>query len=76
MQGSWKTSLMGWVVLIGVFATSIKNLLDGDPSTVFDFNALLEALKAVGIGIPLGIGLLFARDKDVSSEQQRAASHK
>ncbi len=76
MEGSWKTSLMGWIVLIGVFATSVKNLLDGDPSTVFDMNALIEALKAVGIGIPLGIGLLFARDKNVSSEEQRAASKK
>ena len=73
MKGSWKTSLFGWLVLLGVLATSLKNLIDGDPSTTFDLHAILAALKDVGIGIPVGIGLLFARDRDVSTEQQRAA---
>lgn len=76
MTGSWKTSLMGWVVLLGVILTAVKNAFDGDPSTVVDFNAIIVALQQVGIAIPLGIGLLFARDKDVSSEEQRAASKK
>lgn len=76
MKGSWKTSLLGWAILVGVFAKSIAALIDGDPSTVFDFAAVLNALKEVGILIPAGIGLLFARDKGVSTEEQKAASSK
>lgn len=76
MKGSWKTGLLGWAILIGVFAKSIAALIDGDPSTVFDFAAILNALKEVGILIPAGIGLIFARDKDVSSEEQRTAHKK
>lgn len=76
MKGSWKTSLLGWIVLIGVVLTAVKNALDGDPTTVVDFHAILTALEQVGIAIPVGIGLIFSRDKDVSTEEQRAASKK
>lgn len=76
MSGSWKTSLFGWITLIGALAVGLNNLLDGNPATVVDFNAIINAFAAVGIVIPLGIGLLFSRDKDVSTEQQKAASKK
>lgn len=76
LRGSWVTSLLGYLTLLGVLLTALKNALDGDPSTVIDINAIIAALKEVGILIPAGIGLLFARDKNVSSEEQRAASKK
>lgn len=76
MKGSWKTSLFGWVILIGALVTGLKNLLDGDPTTTIDFAAILDAFKNVGFAIPAGIGLIFSRDKDVSTEEQRAASKK
>lgn len=76
MKGSWKTSLLGWAILVGVAAKSVAALIDGNPATVFDFASVINALKDVGILIPAGIGLLFSRDKDVSTEQQKAASHK
>lgn len=76
MKGSWKTSILGWAILVGVLAKSLAALLDGNPATVFDFAAILDALKEVGILIPAGIGLIFARDKNVSTEEERAAHKK
>lgn len=76
MKGSWKTTILGWLTLILAIGSGIGNLLDGNPATVVNFQAILDAFAAVGILIPAGIGLLFARDKDVSTEEQRAAHRK
>lgn len=76
MKGSWKTSLMGYATIVLVLATGLYNLLDGNPATVIDFQAIINAFAAVGILIPPAIGLIFSRDKDVSTEEQKAAKHK
>ncbi len=59
---SWKTSALGIsAILVGVGAF-LKAANDGDPSTVADMPALFAAVLA-------GIGLIFARDNNKSSEQ-------
>ena len=61
MNASWKTTAAGLVVILLAILTQARNLLDSDPATVFDLDAVLAA--------GAGIGLLFARDNNVSSEQ-------
>lgn len=59
---SWKTSALGIsAILVGVGAF-LKASNDNDPSTVADMPALFAAVLA-------GIGLIFARDNNKSSEQ-------
>jgi hypothetical protein len=62
MKGSWKTTLCG---LLGIVAAGItlvaQPMLDGDPSTAPQWTLF-------GTTIAAGVGLLFARDNDRSSE--------
>ena len=64
MKGSWRTTVLGALAVGGAVITFGKALLDGDPATVPDFDAVLAAFA--------GIGLLFARDNKVSSESAGA----
>lgn len=64
MKASWRTTLMGILTLVGVVALQLKNVFDGDPTTGFDFEAIVAALA--------GVGLLFARDNKVTSEEAGA----
>ena len=64
MKGSWKTTVMGVLTLIGAVALAGKSLLDGDPTTNPDFNEILLALA--------GLGLWAARDNSVTSKQAGA----
>lgn len=59
-EGSWKTSVLGWLMLIGSVVTQGINLLDSDPTTVFNYEAILTALG--------GVGLIAARDNDKTSK--------
>lgn len=59
---SWKTTLFGAGGLATVLFTAVSAMLDGDPATNPDWNLVL------GAAMP-AIGLLFARDNNVSSEQ-------
>lgn len=62
---SWKTTLAGILTIISAIATPVKALLDSDPATVADW----------GLAIPVvmgAIGLIFARDNNVTSEQAGA----
>ncbi len=61
---SWKTTAMGIITSLGAILTQAGALLDDDPATVFDINALWVAIAAMG--------LVFARDNDKSSEDVRA----
>jgi cytochrome b len=62
MAGSWKTTTVGILTGVGIFATQLVNVLDADPATTFSVEAVLAALAAMGIG-------WFARDNDKSSEE-------
>jgi hypothetical protein len=60
LQGSWRTSLIGWAAVLGAVGKFLTALLDGDATTVPDFDAILIALS--------GVGLMLARDNKVTSE--------
>ena len=61
-KGSWKTTLSG---LLAVFSAGVamvvQPLLDSDPATVANWSGFLPVLLG-------GVGLLFARDNGLSSE--------
>lgn len=77
LKGSWRTSLVGWLTLLGTFVVSAAiPLLDGNPSTSLDMNAIIQALANAGVVVPVWLIGLLSRDKGVSSEEQRAASKK
>ena len=59
---SWKTTTCGILGIVAAGITMIAQpILDGDPSTV-------PAWAAFGTLVATSVGLLFARDNDVSSE--------
>lgn len=60
---SWKTTLAGLLVFVGVLITQYQNTLDADPTTVFSWEAVVAAFGVF-------VGLFFARDKNVTSEEQ------
>jgi len=60
---STKTTIVGIVGGLAIILTQVYHALDADPATVLDFEAIVGALALMGIG-------WFARDKDVTSEQQ------
>jgi len=59
---SWKTTLFGAGGIATVLFSAVAALLDGDPATNPDWNLVLGAVLPA-------IGLLFARDNNVTSEQ-------
>ena len=59
---SWKTTLFGAGGLATVLFTAVPALLDGDPATNPNWDLV------IGAALP-AIGLLFARDNNVTSEQ-------
>lgn len=61
MNGSWKTSAAGIGAVLVAAGSALTAMFDADPTTVPDWGAVVAALIA-------GIGLLFARDNNVSSE--------
>lgn len=68
MTGSWQTTVAGWAAAVAIMASQIAAIFDGDPSTVFDLQAILTALGGLGIGV---LGQLARADK-VSSENAGA----
>ncbi len=57
---SWKTTLLGILVLIGAFVSGAMATFDSDPTTVIDMGEIIAAIT--------GLGLFAARDNDKSSE--------
>ena len=66
---SWRTSVAGWLALLGAAATALAAYFDNDPATVPDVAAVMDAAVVALVGI----GLLAARDNTVSSERAGAA---
>jgi hypothetical protein len=60
---SWKTTTTGALAIIAALASAAQLLLDGNPATNPDYTA-------IGAAVMAGIGLMSARDANVSSEQQ------
>ena len=58
---SWKTSGAGFAAILVAVGSAITAVTDNDPTTNIDIGALTAALLA-------GIGLIFARDNNKSSE--------
>ena len=60
-NSSWKTTLLGWVIIVGdVIAFITKSVEDqGMPST-------LSGWIPFGVGIAVGIMGIFAKDRDVT----------
>ena len=52
-----KTTIAAVAGFIGILGANVKAMLDGDPSTVADWDALF-------IAIPILLGLIFAKDGD------------
>lgn len=65
MFTSWKTTVAGWCAIAIAVASAIQSQIDNDPTTIPDW------ASAVGLLVG-GIGLLFARDNDTSSEKAGA----
>jgi len=62
---SWKTTLAGILTILSALSAPIKAIIDSDPATVADW----------GLAVPVimgAIGLIFARDNNVTSEQAGA----
>lgn len=65
MKASWRTSLFGVGGLVSVIAATATALTDGKPETNPDWGAVAGALMAC-------LGLMFARDDKVTSEEAKA----
>ena len=61
MKTSWKTTAAGIAAIVAAAASAAVALFDADPASLPDWGALGAAILA-------GVGLLSARDNDVSSE--------
>jgi len=63
MKASWRTTSAGIAAILVAVGAALTALTDSDPVTVPDWGAVVAAVIA-------GIGLLFARDARVSSQQE------
>jgi hypothetical protein len=61
-MNSWKTTTAGIGAILVAVGTAMKAMFDNDPSTVPEWGAVVAAIIA-------GIGLIVARDNNVTSEQ-------
>ena len=62
---NWKTSLSGMVMILTAIGNALNVANDGDPSTVIEWGVLIPAVIA-------GVGLIFSRDADKTSERSGA----
>lgn len=64
---SWRTTVSGIILALGLLLTNVGAFVDEDPETKGNINEVTGALLALGGAIGLG---WFSRDKNVSSEAQ------
>ena len=65
MFASYRTTIIAVLGAITVLSHQAMAVLDNDPTTVFNLDAVFQALAILGIGI-------FARDNAVSSKSAGA----
>ena len=65
MKGSWRTTALGALTILGVLVAAGKTLVDGDPLTNPDWPMVISGCMG-------GFGLIQARDNKVTSEQAGA----
>lgn len=59
---SWKTTATGIGAILVAVGGALSATFDTDPATIADWSAVVAAIIA-------GVGLIFARDNGVSSEE-------
>ncbi len=65
MNKSWKTSAAGIAGIVGMLAQALAAQFDADPATVANWGIVIPATITA-------LGLMFARDNNVTSEQAGA----
>ncbi len=60
---SWKTTMAGIGAILVAVGAAVSAQFDADPATVPDWGTVIAA-------VVVGVGLIAARDKNVTSEQQ------
>ena len=65
---SWRTTLGAIIGALGLLLLALKPMLDNDPSTHADPNALMTTAGALLAALGFGFGGLSARDNRVTSE--------
>lgn len=63
MTKSWKTTTAGILAILAVLVSAAKVMIDDDPLTNPDWGVVVSAVMA-------GVAAIFARDKNVTSEEQ------
>jgi len=63
MKASWRTSAAGIGAILVAIGSAVTAITDNDPMTIPDWGAVIAAVIA-------GVGLIFARDAKVSSQQE------
>jgi len=58
---SWKTTAMGIISGLIIILPQVRNLMDGDPETVFSETVLATGLALMGLGVA-------SKDGDKSTE--------
>lgn len=64
---SWKTTAAGVGAILVAIGSALTATFDTDPATVADWGAVVAAIIA-------GVGLIVARDNNVTSEQAGAGA--
>ena len=68
MGQSWKTGLIGWIIIIG----DVVKLI-GDTATEQGVPTSLSGWLTFGLALATGIGLIFSKDYDKTNSQHPAA---